>query len=160
MWLTGLRAERDGQLYFFCCEHCRKKFLEDKPAPPPAEAALYTCPMHPEVKQDHPGACPKCGMALEPVTPTAGEEGVDAEAGDMARRFWVGLALSLPIFILAMREMLGVRYFEEARFEGNYLIQLGLGTAWFFGRAGPYCERARLRWCCAARTCSRSSAWA
>jgi Cu+-exporting ATPase len=140
--VTGLSAVRDGKLFFFCCEHCRRKFLEDKPAPPPAGAALYTCPMDPEVEQDHPGACPKCGMALEPVTPTAGDDGADAETADMARRFWVGLALSLPVFILAAREMLGVRYFEEARFEGNYCIQLALGAAVVFWAGRPILRRA------------------
>ena len=72
---NALRAERDGQTYYFCCEHCRQKFVS-----PPVSAgrkeesrgdALYTCPMHPEVQQDHPGDCPACGMALEPKTATA-----------------------------------------------------------------------------------------
>ncbi|MGA3180808.1 MAG: heavy metal translocating P-type ATPase [Verrucomicrobiota bacterium] len=140
---TGLTAARDGQIHFFCCEHCRKKFLAGKPASPPVEAALYICPMHPEVEQDHPGDCPKCGMALEPVTPGAGPEAVDAEARDMGRRFWVGLALSLPVFILAMREMVGARYFEATRFYGNYCIQFGLSTGVVFWAGRPILRRAR-----------------
>ena len=68
---------------------------------------IYTCPMHPEVRQDHPGACPKCGMALEPMTATAGPDaGVSAELGDMTRRFWIGATLALPVFILAMAHVI------------------------------------------------------
>lgn len=62
----------------------------------------YTCPMHPEVVQEGPGDCPKCGMALEPVDPTAEVDGPNAELVDMTRRFWGGLALSLPVFVLEM----------------------------------------------------------
>jgi Cu+-exporting ATPase len=62
---------------------------------------IYTCPMHPEIEQDHPGNCPICGMALEPKTPIGGEE-ENAELRDMTRRFWIGAALALPVFILAM----------------------------------------------------------
>ena len=61
--------------------------------------------MHPEVVSDHPGSCPKCGMALEPTT-VAAEEGPNPELIDMSRRFWIGLVLSLPIFVLAMSDML------------------------------------------------------
>ena len=69
-------------------------------------SAIYTCPMHPEVRQDHPGACPKCGMALEPMTTTAGPDaGADAELNDMTRRFWIGAALALPVFVLAMAHL-------------------------------------------------------
>ena len=141
----GLRAERDGQTWFFCCEHCRQKFLGRPAAAPPVTpvtADSYTCPMHPEVKQDHPGSCPKCGMDLEPETPGAGEDGETDGAGDLARRFWIGLALSVPVMILAMRDMMGFRVFEAARFEVNYLIQFGLGTAVVFWAGRPILERA------------------
>ena len=63
---------------------------------------IYTCPMHPEVQQDHPGNCPKCGMMLELKTPTAGTQEDDTELRDMTSRFRVGAALALPVFILAM----------------------------------------------------------
>ena len=64
---------------------------------------LYTCPMHPEVQQDHPGDCPKCGMTLELKTGTAGPDNEEnAELGDLTRRLWIGAALSLPVFCLAM----------------------------------------------------------
>ncbi len=65
--------------------------------------ATYTCPMHPEVIQVGPGACPKCGMPLEPLVATA-DEGPNPELIDMSRRFWIGLALTLPVFVLAMAE--------------------------------------------------------
>src|ERR1035437_4931861 len=103
---TALRAERDGQTFYFCSEHCRKKFLsmpatakhDEKPA---AGKVIYTCPMHPEIQQDHPGNCPKCGMALEPKIVSAVEE-ENPELTDMTRRFWIGAALALPVFLLAM----------------------------------------------------------
>jgi len=67
------------------------------------EPVSYICPMHPEVVQDHPGACPKCGMALEPVAGSATEE-EDPELKSMLLRFWVGLVLAAPVFVLAMSE--------------------------------------------------------
>ncbi len=75
--------------------------LERNPAYVESSAAIYTCPMHPEVRQDHPGACPICGMALEPVQASAAEDD-NAELRDMGRRFWIGLALTVPVFALAM----------------------------------------------------------
>src|SRR5579859_3700426 len=74
------------------------------PATPPLKqtgVGLYTCPMHPEIVRSAPGSCPKCGMALEPVLPTAGED--DSEYRSMIWRFWVGTALTLPLMLLAMR---------------------------------------------------------
>jgi P-type Cu+ transporter len=64
---TALSAERDGEIFYFCSDHCRQKFLATlvtaKPEEKPHGNAVYTCPMHPEIEQDHPGDCPKCGMA-------------------------------------------------------------------------------------------------
>ena len=72
------------------------------PPPVPAQAdAIYTCPMHPQIRQKGPGSCPICGMALEPVEITA-EAAPSHELADMTRRFWVGLVLALPVFILEM----------------------------------------------------------
>jgi Cu+-exporting ATPase len=68
---------------------------------PKAAETIYTCPMHPEIRQDHPGSCPICGMALEPVAVTA-ETGPSPELRDMTLRFWVGLALTVPVFVLEM----------------------------------------------------------
>ena len=100
----------EGKHYYFCSEHCLHKFREsperylDKETPLPHEtgdeASKYTCPMHPEVAQNHPGNCPKCGMALEPVTVEVEEK--NKELIDMSRRFWISTVLALPVFILAM----------------------------------------------------------
>ena len=70
------------------------------------DKAVYPCPMHPEVQQDHPGACPKCGMALEVKPQTVGTaEGENAELRDMTKRRWIGTALTLPVFVLAMAHL-------------------------------------------------------
>src|SRR5256886_3231832 len=63
---------------------------------------IYTCPMHPQIEQDHPGNCPICGMTLEPKTQIAGNEEENAELRDMTRRFWIGAVLALPVFVLGM----------------------------------------------------------
>jgi Cu+-exporting ATPase len=75
---------------------------------------MYTCPMHPEVRQDHPGACPKCGMALEPVAPGAAGGEKNEELADMSRRFWIGAALAVPTFILAMLADLAPQWLPNA----------------------------------------------
>lgn len=76
---------------------------------PASGNTIYTCPMHPEVQQDHPGDCPKCGMALEPKTVTAGtEDEENAELRDMTKRFWIGALLTLPVFVLAMAHVIPV----------------------------------------------------
>jgi Cu+-exporting ATPase len=103
------RTEHDGHTYYFCAARCREKFVADPSAyleacvAPPAAApgAIYTCPMHPEVQQVGPGDCPKCGMALEPMMPSV-EEDDGSELRTMVRRFWTLVALTLPVFLLAM----------------------------------------------------------
>ncbi|MHB1399566.1 MAG: heavy metal translocating P-type ATPase [Trichloromonadaceae bacterium] len=107
---TTLQVERDGQIFYFCSDRCRQTFLSPpanaKPEAKPPGKAIYTCPMHPEIEQDHPGDCPKCGMALELKTAGAGSaEGDNTELRDMTRRFWIGAALTLPVFILAMAHL-------------------------------------------------------
>ena len=102
------RADQRGHTYYFCSAGCRTKFVSDpqkylaehKPEPPP-EGTIYTCPMHPEIRQIGPGSCPICGMALEPEM-AGTETGPNPELVDMTRRFWIGLVLTLPIFILEM----------------------------------------------------------
>jgi Cu+-exporting ATPase len=104
------RATHAGRPYYFCSAGCREKFVADPmrylakhataPAPVP-EDAIYTCPMHPQIRQLGPGSCPICGMALEPVLATA-ETPSNPELSDMTRRFWVGLALTLPVLVLEM----------------------------------------------------------
>ena len=106
---TPHHAEHAGRIHHFCAARCREKFMADpsayldgrKPAPPASADAVYTCPMHPEVQQVGPGDCPKCGMALEPAMPSLDGNG-DGELRAMARRFWTLLALTLPVFALAM----------------------------------------------------------
>jgi len=103
-----------GRRWYFCSRHCLDKFAAEperyakaagKPGPPPVAAAIYTCPMHPEIRLPEPGNCPKCGMALEPVAPSADDQ-PNPELLDMARRFWIGLAVTVPVFGLAMAEHL------------------------------------------------------
>jgi Cu+-exporting ATPase len=88
-----------------CCGGAVAGFNEPGQSVSDAKQRVYTCPMHPEVEQDHPGACPKCGMALEPKTVTAEPED-DSELRDMTHRFWIGAALTLPVFLLAMAHLL------------------------------------------------------
>jgi Cu+-exporting ATPase len=72
-----------------------------------AAGTVYTCPMHPEVQQNHPGECPKCGMTLEPKTVTTGtDDDENAELRNMTKRFWIGAALALPVFGLAMAHLI------------------------------------------------------
>jgi Cu+-exporting ATPase len=103
---------QDGKTFYFCSERCRTKFAEDpakyahgktKPATNAGvpEGTIYTCPMHPQIRQVGPGNCPICGMALEPELAPA-ETGPNPELIDMTRRFWVGLALSVPVVALEM----------------------------------------------------------
>jgi Cu+-exporting ATPase len=106
-----------GQDYFFCGARCRQRFEAEpekylKPKatrPPEPEApagAIYTCPMHPEVRQVGPGSCPICGMALEPEQVSL-DQAPDPELIDMTRRFWIALALTLPVFVIEMGSHLG-----------------------------------------------------
>ncbi len=122
----GFQLEHDGETYHFCSERCRDQFATDPDAflpphgtehehdpqhghgtvptagaPAPGDAVEYTCPMHPEIRQPGPGACPICGMALEPVT-VAAEEGPSAELVDMTRRFWTAVLLTIPVVVLEM----------------------------------------------------------
>jgi len=111
----ALSHEHRGTTYYFCNPRCQEKFannpeqyLHDEPSQRTAEVApagtIYTCPMHPEIRRDAPGACPLCGMALEPLTPTA-DEGENVELLDMTRRFWISTALTLPLFWAMLGEL-------------------------------------------------------
>ncbi len=135
------KSEYRGTSYHFCGLGCKKKFdanpaqyLAPEPAPmPSAPAAEYTCPMHPEVRRHGPGACPKCGMALEPLEIT-GEE-VNPELHDMQRRFWIAAALTLPLLVLMIFEMLpGHTHLPW--------VQLALATPVVLWTGWPFFERA------------------
>ncbi|HJO39620.1 MAG: heavy metal translocating P-type ATPase [Vicinamibacterales bacterium] len=184
-------AEHDGHTYGFCCSHCRQKFLDDperylhpetRAAEAPAPAApgtAYVCPMDPEVSEARPGACPKCGMALEPEVPVAPsaaveyvcpmhlevvadapgacpqcgmaleprtvqtEEPPNTELLDMTRRLWVGAALGLPVFLLAMSEMVAGTAVTGAigRTAGNW-VQLAFATPVVLWAGWPFYARA------------------
>ena len=104
------RYDHEGSTYYFCSAGCRTKFAAEpakyldkdkRTAEPVPEGTIYTCPMHPEVRQVGPGTCPICGMALEPEIATA-DAGPNPELADMSRRFWIGLVLTLPVFVLEM----------------------------------------------------------
>ena len=103
-------AEHEGTAFYFCSAGCRTKFVADpdrylkaadRPAEVVPEGTIYTCPMHPEVRQVGPGACPICGMALEPLEVGA-DTGPNEELVDMTRRFRIGVVLTLPVFVLEM----------------------------------------------------------
>jgi Cu+-exporting ATPase len=97
----GVESDQPGD-----CPKCGIA-LERNPAWKPTAKTTYTCPMHPEIEQDHPGDCPKCGMALEPKTVAAASdvEEDNSELRDMTRRFWIGGALALPVFLVAMAHL-------------------------------------------------------
>ncbi len=151
----------EGTTYHFCSAGCRNAFERDPaailsraepvlipenplPAVPPVRpaAAEYTCPMHPEVVRDAPGACPICGMALEPRTVALGEE-VSRELLDMERRFRIGLAMAVPVFLLSNAGMipgLPIDRFVAPRL--SVWIQLLLSTPVVLWAGGPFFERA------------------
>ena len=102
------RFDHGGTIFHFCSAGCQTKFaanpaayLQPAPPEPVKPGAIYTCPMHPQIRQNGPGNCPICGMALEPETVTASDE-PNAELADMSRRFWIGLVLALPVLVLEM----------------------------------------------------------
>ena len=152
-------AAYQSRTFYFCGASCRRKFAADpaayvgpgaadrlKAMPAPEEPAVgvtdYVCPMHPEVVSDRPGPCPKCGMALEPRT-VAAEDGPNPEQTDMTRRFWVGVALGLPVFLIAMADMLPNNPLRPYSSSLNW-VQLALATPVVFWCGWPFFERAWL----------------
>lgn len=143
----------DGQNYFFCSQGCLSKFRADPPRYLRAEPAKpeqasrsgkYTCPMHPEIVQDGPGTCPKCGMALEPMDP-AEQSGDDAEYHDMRRRFVVGAIFAAPIFLIAMGAMLplaGLAHFLHQNMAALNWVQLALSLPVVLWCGWPFFQRA------------------
>ena len=156
------KVEHNGKMYFFCSARCSVRFKKDpesflqapgtaamsssehhheqavKPSSPStSEGVRYTCPMHPEIIRNGPGACPICGMALEPMDPLAEVE-ADPEYNSMRLRFWVGAALSLPLLVLSMAgESLGLHVAPATR---NW-IELALATPVVLWCGWPFFQR-------------------
>ena len=144
---TAHRANHDGLDYFFCSAGCQSRFVADpqrylnpRPAAEPAmPGAIYTCPMHPEIRQEGPGSCPICGMALEPETVTA-EAPPNHELTDFTRRFWIGLVLTLPVFALEMGGHLTNLHMLVPGQLSNW-IQFALATPVVLWCGWPFFER-------------------
>ncbi|MDE2214554.1 MAG: heavy metal translocating P-type ATPase, partial [Candidatus Omnitrophica bacterium] len=124
---SPLKLEKDGQVYYFCSGHCKEKFLKEAQSHPKPQASalplkgrtLYTCPMHPEIEQGHPGDCPKCGMALEPKSPLVEQEqpAESHEINFLRKKFWIGVWLTLPVVFLSLTAKAmpdAVRYLQWA----------------------------------------------
>ena len=147
-------VEHEGVTYYFCAESCLERFRENPAqflgpdpyvAPPPevgeGEAVLYICPMDPEIEQDHPGACPICGMALEPKVITL-DAGPNPELLDMQRRFWTAAALALPVFVLTMGDMVTGGSLMMGRGALVNWVGLLFSTPVVFWAGRPFFERA------------------
>jgi len=140
------RFSYKGEEYLFCSGRCRErfeaepeKFLKPREPEPPAPAGtIYTCPMHPEVRQVGPGSCPICGMALEPEQVSL-DDGPDPELIDMTRRFWIGLALTLPVFVLEMGSHLGLMHLVPQGWSN--LISFVLATPVVLWAGAPFFVR-------------------
>ena len=153
---TPHRTIHEGHEVLFCAAKCKGKFEADpamytpervaeRAAKPPSAAeasAIYTCPMHPEVTQQGPGSCPKCGMALEPSTISA-EPVANPELIDMRRRFIFAAATTLPLLVVAMGDMLPGAPISALLPEGSrVLVELLLATPVCTWAAWPFYERA------------------
>ncbi|WP_231565656.1 MULTISPECIES: heavy metal translocating P-type ATPase [Paracoccus] len=147
---TQHKAEHAGRPYYFCSAGCRAKFLAEPDryldpaaaaakAEPVPEGTIYTCPMHPEIRQVGPGSCPICGMGLEPVLVSLEAE-PNLELIDMRRRFWIGLVLTVPVFILEMGgHFLGLdRYIDQ---QTSNWIQLLFATPVVLWAGWPFFQR-------------------
>ena len=153
--------DHGGRTYFFCSEDCLEKFRAEpakylahsldhraREAPArdtrsqlPGTGQVYTCPMHPEIRQTGPGSCPICGMALEPRIVT-GEEETSPELVEMTRRFWISVVLTAPILFLAMSEMIPGQPVQRV-LSGRLLtwIQFGLATPVVLWGGWPFFQR-------------------
>jgi Cu+-exporting ATPase len=143
------RHTHEGRPYYFCSAQCREKFVAEpacylKPdaaaAPNVTPETIYTCPMHPEIRQRGPGSCPICGMALEPEV-IAANAGTSPELADMTRRFWIGLTLTVPVFALEMASHLGNLHAWVSQQTTNW-IQLILATPVALWTGWPFFDRA------------------
>jgi Cu+-exporting ATPase len=146
---TAHQTEHAGQTYHFCSDGCRAKFIAD-PArylgdqhlkqPQAATGSVWTCPMHAEIRQDHPGACPICGMALEPAVAEM-TSSPSAELTDMTRRFWIALVLALPVFVLEMGSHLFPALHHLVPMRISVWVQLVLATPVVLWAGAPFFAR-------------------
>jgi Cu+-exporting ATPase len=140
------RAEHRGHSYYFCSAGCRTKFVNDpqkyfgsREPERVAEGTIYTCPMHPEIRRIGPGSCPICGMALERDIASA-DTGPNPELVDMTRRFWIGLVLTVPVFVLEMgAHIFGAHNWVDPKLS-NY-IQFALATPVVLWAGWPFFVR-------------------
>ena len=156
-----------GETYYFCGRSCGDKFRSDpnwyltsehgerhesccghQPGPVKPSTIVtqkhevsYICPMHPEVEQDRPGTCPKCGMALEPKSFSPNTEDDDGELHDMTRRFWVAVALTIPAALLAMLPMVGVPLDRWLGTTLHLWLQVVLSTPVVLWAGWPFFDR-------------------
>ncbi len=145
------RLDHGGLTFHFCSGRCREKFAAapasylvpaTQPAPTTLQGSTFTCPMHPEIRQDGPGSCPICGMALEPLV-AAAEAPVNHELHDMTGRFWGGLLLALPVVVLEMGShlrWLDLHHIVSATHSA--WIQCAFSTPAVFWAGWPFFQRA------------------
>ena len=150
---TPHRADHAGSTRYFCSEQCKTKFLANpleylttpasqEAAPPSAAGAVYTCPMHPQIRSDAPGDCPICGMALEPVS-GGPNTGPSPELRNMTRRFWIGAALTAPILLLEMGGHVPAFNLHQLVAPAvSMWIQFALGTPVVLWAGWPFFQRA------------------
>ncbi|HWP26046.1 MAG TPA: heavy metal translocating P-type ATPase, partial [Xanthobacteraceae bacterium] len=144
----------EGRAYYFCSAGCLRKFVAEpdkylnvspramprvEPSRPAPAGTIYTCPMHPEIRQVGPGSCPICGMALEPLMATA-EAGPNPELVDMTRRFWIGLVLTVPVAALEMGGHVTTLHMLLGKNLSNWL-QLAFATPVVLGTGWPFFVR-------------------
>jgi Cu+-exporting ATPase len=141
--------EWDGEEFHFCSEKCHGRFVADpyfyasgnsrKKKQVAAEGTTYTCPMHPEIVQDEPGSCPKCGMALEPMGGVSDEP--NHELIDFTRRLWVSVAAAVPLIILTMGPLVGLPVRELIGENFALLLEFALATPVVMWAAWPFFQR-------------------
>ncbi|MEQ8710355.1 MAG: heavy metal translocating P-type ATPase [Rhodospirillales bacterium] len=141
-------AKHEGGRFYFCSSRCQSKFedapqdfLGDRAAPEPMPAGTkYTCPMDPEIIRDEPSDCPICGMALEPMTPSA-DDGPNPELVDFRRRLWIGAPMALVVFLLEMGQHIGLPVVDLLGPTLHLWLQMLLGTPVVLWVGWPFLKR-------------------
>ena len=144
---TPHRADHSGQPYYFCSQGCRDTFVSDPSAyldrvtadnPPVAQAVIWICPMHPQIRRNEPGNCPICGMALEPEVPSL-DDAPNPELNDFTRRTWVAGALTVPLLAVSMVADLFNLHFLPAAW--SPWVQLALTAPIILWAGWPFFQR-------------------